>query len=118
MPRILNYTPSWLSRPSPGFDIFAAESTKQPAQPDSRDPVAPSRTIARRGTQLFVAVGSEVRWTDLVLLKDCYEERDDRSRRRQTPSSLQSVPESLYRVSWSFNESVEKKYLRLTDSLI
>ena len=76
MPKILSHTPSWLSRPSTGFDFF------QPG-PQTKAPVAlsngqgrkveysgPSRTIVHRGTEVFVVVGNEIRWSDLVLLRD------------------------------------------------
>jgi nucleoporin NUP82 len=94
MPKVLSYTPPWLSRPSPGFKVFydppKSTSTTAEAAP------AVSRTIASRGTQLFVAVGNEIRWTDLVYLKDYYSEKE--STRKQTPVSLESAPESLFRV--------------------
>ena len=35
--------------------------------------VGPNRTIARRGTEIFVAAGKQIRWTDLVSLKDDFE---------------------------------------------
>ncbi|KAL8939509.1 MAG: hypothetical protein Q9216_003315 [Gyalolechia sp. 2 TL-2023] len=28
MPKVLSYTPPWLSRPSPGYDLFSSDSTK------------------------------------------------------------------------------------------
>lgn len=31
--------------------------------------------MARRGTEIFVVVGKYIRWTDLVSLKDDYEEQ-------------------------------------------
>ncbi|KAF2673284.1 hypothetical protein BT63DRAFT_451320 [Microthyrium microscopicum] len=96
MPRVLEFTPGWLARNRPGFDLFAAKPKSTPT-PDVTPQTGPSRTIARRGTQLFVAVGNEVRWTDLVLLKDFEAERNSRSR-KATPLSLDSVPESLFRL--------------------
>ena len=89
MPRIISYTPAWLSRPSPGFDIFSSGS-KASAPPatngtspqkadgiDEDEPyVGPQRTIARRGTEIFVAVGKEIRWSDLCMLKDDWEEKE------------------------------------------
>ncbi len=32
------------------------------------------RTIARRGTEIFVVVDNEIRWSDLCMLKDVWEE--------------------------------------------
>lgn len=99
MPKVLSYTPPWLSRPSPGFKVFYDPPKATPANaPDASAP-AVSRTIASRGTQLFVAVGNEIRWTDLVYLKDYYGENS--STRKQTPLSLDSAPESLFRVRYS-----------------
>src|ERR1700761_9723740 len=91
MPRILNYTPSWLSRPSMGFKIFSDP------KPPKESQVA--RLVARQGSQIFVATqNNEIRWTDLVYLKDY--EADARSR-RATPNSEVSFPETLFRVSCS-----------------
>lgn len=62
---------------------------------DAPLPSAPSRLIARRGTQIFVAVDNEVRWTDLMLLKDFEEQSGGRRSARISP---ESIPESIYRV--------------------
>lgn len=90
MPKVISYTPSWLSRPAPGFNLFVpteekgpqgqttsfkalSESIKRNAKP------GPRRLIAHRGTEVFVAVGKEIRWADLVYLKENWEE--DQARR-------------------------------------
>lgn len=41
----------------------------------------PKRTIARRGAEVFVAVGKEIRWADLVYVKELYEVKLDRKAR-------------------------------------
>jgi nucleoporin NUP82 len=65
MPRALSYTPDWMSRPKTAFNLF------QPKQPAAQQPSEGSRkTIAHRGTEVFVAVGKELRWSDLSLLRD------------------------------------------------
>lgn len=65
MPRILSYTPDWLSRPKPAFNLF------QSKQPESQQRFEGARrTIAQRGTEVFVAVGKELRWSDLDILRD------------------------------------------------
>lgn len=72
MPRVLNYTPSWLSRPSPGFDIFSSK-TEVAATNGTRSGqglTGPLKTIAHRASEVFVASGKEIRWTDLVMLKE------------------------------------------------
>lgn len=85
MPKVISYTPSWLSKPAPGYNLFVtteengakgpatsikalSESIKRNAKP------GPRRLIAHRGTEVFVAVGKEIRWADLVVLKENWEE--------------------------------------------
>ncbi|KAF2104200.1 hypothetical protein NA57DRAFT_30977 [Rhizodiscina lignyota] len=86
MPRALSYTPSWLSRPSPGFDVFSGRSETKPANGNGiQGLTGPLKTIARRGTEVFVANGKEIRWTDLVLLKE-----NDEGRREQFGDSFSS----------------------------
>jgi len=82
MPRVLSYTPSWLSRPSTGFDIFATKNEahvngrSKPSRPSKHtDFNVPSKTIACRGSEVFVAVGNEIRWSDLAWLKELEEDR-------------------------------------------
>ncbi len=85
MPKIISYTPAWLSRPSPGFDVFSASTPPatngtSPQKVDGIDEdepyVGPQRTIARRGTEIFVAVGKQLRWSDLCMLKDDWEAKE------------------------------------------
>ena len=91
MPKIISYTPGWLSRPSPGFQTFnTANSTSSSASKGSSqrcsedlgngDYAGQNRTLAQRGTEVYLAVGKQIRWTDLVSLKEEYEEQ------LQTPS--------------------------------
>ena len=79
MPRVLGYTPSWLSRPSPGFDLFAHKQFEKPIIQDSTsgEKAAASRTIACRGAEIFVAVDKEIRWSDLQLLKEEWQQHPD-----------------------------------------
>lgn len=81
MPGTLRYTPSWLSRPSPGFDLFTPKTQPPLAQDQTKQkdtkPFGPTRTIARRGTEVFVVVGNELRWSDLVLLKEQWDEENN-----------------------------------------
>ncbi|KAJ9155120.1 Nucleoporin NUP82 [Pleurostoma richardsiae] len=78
MPKIKSFTPSWLSQPSPGHSLFAASSEDlrssvfSPYGSKKKSKPGPRRTIARRGTEVFVAVGREVRWGDLVYLKESW----------------------------------------------
>lgn len=82
MPKVVSYTPEWLSKPNPGHAIFSNSLLSQIISVTSNgsDPVrkraekpGPRRTIAHRGTQVFVAVGKEIRWADLVYLKDAWQ---------------------------------------------
>lgn len=89
MPKVLAYTPEWLSRNNPGFQLFDnAQPTQTQAQARHRDSiqlengngsnsdyVGPIKTIARRGAEIFTAVGKHIRWADLSMLKENFEEQ-------------------------------------------
>lgn len=81
MPNIKSYTPAWLTKAAPGHNLFAAttedlrESAFSPYASKKKSRSGPRRTIARRGTEVFVAVNREIRWADLVYLKEQYEEK-------------------------------------------
>lgn len=81
MPKITSYTPAWLSKPNPGHDIFTAPSTAS-LNPSSEknSKSGPRRTIAHRGTEVFIAVGREIRWADLVYLKEAWEDKGQRKK--------------------------------------
>lgn len=77
MPKIVSYTPAWLSSPAPGHEVFSPSTSKASSDHASAKRNArpgPRRTIARRGTEIFVARGKEIRWADLVNLSDAFEE--------------------------------------------
>ena len=73
MPKVLARDPPWLARPSPGFQLFRPD-TKSTARTADSHYDGPSRKIAHRGTEVFVAVGNELRWSELGKLKDAGEE--------------------------------------------
>lgn len=83
MPKIKSYTPAWLLQPSPGHDLFApdpndAQATRAyTSNVFSKD--GPRRTIARRGTEVFIAVGKEIRWADLLYMKERWEDKQARA---------------------------------------
>ena len=91
MPKVISYTPCWLSRPSPGFRLFSSseDASRSPrtngkstassvnGSRTNDDYLGPKRTIARRGTEIFVVVGNQIRWSDLCMLKDDWEEGQD-----------------------------------------
>ncbi|KAI5286362.1 hypothetical protein KEM54_006853 [Ascosphaera aggregata] len=79
MPKVIEYAPPWLSRPSPGFSFFTQkkDSKKDPKLSLSLDEepyVGPRRTIARRGREVFAVVGNQLRWAELAVLKDKWQE--------------------------------------------
>lgn len=80
MPKTISHTPSWLSRPSPGFQLFnypksAHSSTHHTRKgSDNSEYNGPNKTIARRGTEVFVVAGKHIRWSDLSILKAEHEE--------------------------------------------
>lgn len=88
MPKVLAYTPEWLSRNNPGFQVFNnARPTQTLVQARQRgstqlengngsnsDYVGPNRTTARRGAEVFTVVGKHIRWADLSMLKENFEE--------------------------------------------
>ncbi len=83
MPKIKSYVPSWLNEPAPGHKLFAP-STDDAGLPNpqlysNRAKLGPRRTIARRGTEVFVAVGKQIRWGNLVHLKDSWESKQSKS---------------------------------------
>lgn len=83
MPKIKSFAPGWLHEPSPGHQLFeqSSDDAKAPAAlPYGRKVKSgPRRTIARRGTEVFVAVGKQIRWGDLAYLKETWETRQARS---------------------------------------
>lgn len=64
MPKILSHTPRWLQRPMPGYELFAPKPSAKENAPGLR------KTIATRHTEIFVAVGHEIRWADLAQIQD------------------------------------------------
>ncbi|KAF2485132.1 hypothetical protein BDY17DRAFT_292988 [Neohortaea acidophila] len=77
MPNILSRDPAFLSRPAPGFNLFQPDgSVKGQHSSAGKSDGASSRKLAHRGTEVFVAVGSEVRWSELGLLRDAGEEAE------------------------------------------
>lgn len=85
MPKIKSFTPAWLAKPAPGHNLFAPSETTPKSSPfsspsRSKTYVGPTHTIARSGSQVFVAVGREVRWADLIDLKERWLEKATRGR--------------------------------------
>ncbi|OCK85256.1 hypothetical protein K432DRAFT_413447 [Lepidopterella palustris CBS 459.81] len=123
MPKVLSYTPSWLSRPSPGFDLFAANSNAPTKAPNglgkATEYSGPLRTIATRNSEVFVAVGNEIRWSDLVLLQETDKASRSRFSRSQSRSERTAYEDDVgfYRVSSSSNSSSQPRLTRVTKVL-
>jgi nucleoporin NUP82 len=74
--------PSWLNEPAPGHKLFVSspEDARPPSQLYSSKPKpGPRRAIAHRGTEIFVAVGKQIRWGSLVNLKESWESKQSKS---------------------------------------
>ncbi|KAI9819082.1 MAG: hypothetical protein M1826_001212 [Phylliscum demangeonii] len=79
MPRILRSVVPWLVRPAPGGELFTTPTnskTKKSSRP------GPRRTVAHRGSEVFVAVGNQIRWTDLALVHQQWREQQERRRQQ------------------------------------
>ena len=70
MPKVLSYTPEWLARPSPGYQLFAPKQTSGNGAAAKRRDAGAHKTIAARASEVFVAVGHEIRWADLARVKE------------------------------------------------
>jgi len=79
MPKVLARNPRWLSRPSPGFQLFRTNEPSQSYNVPDDDYEGPLRKVAHRGSEIFVATGggsgsgNELRWAALASLKDAGE---------------------------------------------
>ncbi|KAL4807350.1 hypothetical protein BDV18DRAFT_116082 [Aspergillus unguis] len=79
MPKVISYTPPWLSRPSPGGSLFSSPAPKDPeTAKNAKDAgyCGPLRTLARRGNEIFTVVDNRIRWSSLTRLKDEWQQRD------------------------------------------
>ena len=108
MPKVLSYTPPWLSRPEPGFQLFnSSQGTLSSIHSERRGSdhlsnrhatkpyQGPTKIVAHRGTEVFVAVDNKLRWSDLCMLKDDYDEKEAlRKEKRQRQKSGQSADQN------------------------
>ena len=104
MPKVKSYNAPWLSKKSPGHQLFEPSSAHGRSRTTTpgigskgRLHLGPKRTIARRGTEVFVACGKEIRWGDLAYIKEEYNSRQPRGKsgssggRMQRDDTLQSI---------------------------
>ncbi|KAJ5896829.1 Nucleoporin NUP82 [Penicillium subrubescens] len=94
MPKVKSYAPAWLCRPSPGASLFTSNPDKSPAQ-DLQNKAKPStqigatRTIAKRGNEVFVVIDNEIRWSNLARVKDQWQQQARQKKAKdQTTDSL------------------------------
>ncbi|PGH36130.1 hypothetical protein GX50_00985 [[Emmonsia] crescens] len=95
MPKVIDYSPPWLSRPSPGATFFLSSRSEHSSQAnriakgkgagDTREQpyIGPKRALARRGTEVFVVVDNQIRWSNLSTLKDEWQ-AEVRQKRKET----------------------------------
>ena len=70
MPKILTRDPAWLATGTPGFDLFQPSGSNSSKKLTATKYTGARRKIAHRGTEVFVAVKNELRWSEVGLLKD------------------------------------------------
>lgn len=77
MPKVNCYSAAWLSKNARGHQLFepspevaSSRALASPYAPKKKAFQGPRRAIARRGTEVFVAVGKEIRWGDLAYIKE------------------------------------------------
>jgi nucleoporin NUP82 len=105
MPKVNSYAPAWLCRPSPGASLFTSNADKSPAQ-ELQDKAKPSadrgatRTIAKRGNEIFAVVDNEIRWSNLARLKDQWQQQ---ARKKKTKDQTNAASPPSYRVCQSLS---------------
>lgn len=116
MPKVASYTQAFLAKPSTGHDLFTLAATSTGSQNgapnggsgwDTKGNPGARRTIARRGTEVFIAVGKEIRWADLVYLKSAHEDAQSRqsSKGKRVESQYTDDHAQGYRVSYKKRRS-------------
>lgn len=103
MPKVKSYSAAWLSKNAPGHRLFEpspeasrSNALSQAYSSRKKSIAGPRRTIAKRGTEVFVANGREIRWGDLAYLKEEWANRRSQGRSGYGPrirreDSAQSV---------------------------
>lgn len=107
--RVKSYSAAWLSTDAPGHQLFEASNDSlqhrglsRPGSNKKDAAPGPRRTIAKRGTEVFVAAGKEIRWGDLAYIKEQWSA--GASRGRSGPGGVKIKREE----SWnSVEDSVE-----------
>lgn len=103
MPKVVSYTPPWLSRPSPGATLFSSAPSKIVAvelEDGKKEPAyeGPRRTLAKRGNEVFAVVDNQIRWSSLTKLKDEWQQRS-KSKKKDPEEEKPEEEPVHYRVS-------------------
>lgn len=79
MPKVKSYSAAWLAKSAPGHQLFEPSADTTRSYSSNAPTLGPRRTIARRGVEVFVACGKELRWGDLAYLKEQWRSKQARS---------------------------------------
>ncbi|KAF5865164.1 hypothetical protein ETB97_005068 [Aspergillus alliaceus] len=101
MPKVISYTPPWLSRPSPGASLFSSSAPKIPENLSDKirqdvGYTGPTRILAKRGNEAFTVVDNQIRWSSLTRLKDEWQQQ---TRSRKGSLDKEENPEGQTNVS-------------------
>ncbi|KAK0879805.1 hypothetical protein LTR87_006442 [Friedmanniomyces endolithicus] len=90
MPRVVAQQPPWVVRGSSGHQLFQHDERAKTPTTKSAHYDGPTRKIAHRGTEIFVAVGNELRWADVNALEGSQQSgpRDDEKQYRLLKTSI------------------------------
>lgn len=102
MPKVISYTPPWLSRPSPGASLFSSTASKgldksSQSLRQNDDYTGPTRVLAQRGNEVFTVVDNQIRWSSLTRLKDEWQQ-EKRSTNGSAGQNGSSTQDGSYRV--------------------
>ncbi|PKY02762.1 nuclear pore complex protein An-Nup82 [Aspergillus campestris IBT 28561] len=102
MPKVISYTPPWLSRPSPGASLFSSTASKgldksSQSLRQNDDYTGPTRVLAQRGNEVFTVVDNQIRWSSLTRLKDEWQQ-EKRSANGSAGQNGPNTQDGSYRV--------------------
>ena len=133
MPKLINYTPRWLSRSSPGFDLFSKSSNKtsnpQGVAQDAEAPASsdedyrgPCRLIVHRDSEVFTVVGNTLRWADLAVIKydwetqNSHEDSEDTEAKYRVHDGLKLCDDVSANLTQTLKISVHEKIRQISIS--
>lgn len=69
--------------------------------------LGPKKTLARRGTEIFVVVNNKIRWSDLCMLRDIYDDaKCDGERRRSGDNDVATSEDEADQSDGSYRVSL------------